>query len=126
MERVEFLRKLLEDHITTDSGTSSGTDDDLITSAPLDVDRVVIYKDEDPYQDVDTDASGVIQVIGNEIITLTRGEGVCCVCHNVNVILYADNSFGGNIPIQVCETCIASILHPIDDDIPSHDDSHRR
>lgn len=119
MERMEFLRKLLEEQIMTDSDSDSGTGSDTNDIQPplgIGTERLVIYRDEDPYQEVDTDASGVIQVIGNEIITLARGEeGVCCVCHNINVVLYADNSFGGNIPIQLCETCITSILHPTTD-----------
>jgi hypothetical protein len=120
MDRMELLRSLVSEHINTDTDTDTDTneeeDDEYedVIIPPLNAgdDRIVIYKDDDPYQNIETDLPGVIQVIGNEIITLTRGEGVCCVCHNINVILYADNSFGGNIPVQVCEACIASILHP--------------
>lgn len=118
MNRMDLLNSLISEQIEIDIDTDSdaetdGVDYEDIITPPLDTEenRIVIYKDDDPYQNIETDLPNVVQVIGNEIITLTRGEGVCCVCHNINVILYADNSFGGNIPVQICETCITSILH---------------
>jgi len=76
-----------------------------------DEDRVTIYADEDPYRTVEmNEETGLYQVIGNEIILMTRGEGYCCLCHEKTVILYVDNSYGVNIPAQLCGGCIRKIM----------------
>lgn len=114
----------------TDEESNDSTEDDEIMSGDdeeddedeaddnMDVDdetdqsyRLVIYtRDDDPYKTIETDSPTVFQVLGNEVITMTRGEGMCCLCRMEKRILYVDNSFGANIPAQLCIECIGKIL----------------
>lgn len=72
---------------------------------------VLIYADENPYEVVEKDIERqYYQVVGNEIITITRGKGVCCLCGNVADILYTDNTDNRNIPVQICMPCIDAIM----------------
>ena len=71
---------------------------------------VVIYTDN-PYEVIEKNVEKqYYQVIGNEIITITRGKGVCCLCGTLSKILYTDNTYNSNIPVQICKPCIDSIL----------------
>lgn len=79
-------------------------------SEPSDHDRVVIHTDN-PYEVIEKDVeTNYYQVIGNEIITITKGRGVCCLCGTLTEILYADNTYNSNIPIQICKACIDTIM----------------
>lgn len=72
--------------------------------------RVAIYK-ENPYEVIQKNVEqNYYQVIGNEIITITRGNGVCCLCSTLTDILYADNTYNSNIPVQICKSCIDAIM----------------
>lgn len=76
-----------------------------------DGDDLIIYtKDDNPYEKIETNSSSVFQVIGNEVITITRGDGVCCLCENETRILYVDNSFSLNIPAQLCMECVQHVM----------------
>ena len=71
---------------------------------------VVMYT-ENPYEVIEKNVEKqYYQVIGNEIITITRGKGVCCLCGTLSKILYTDNTYNSNIPVQICKPCIDSIL----------------
>lgn len=71
---------------------------------------VMIYT-ENPYCIIEKDEEkNYYQVVGNEIITITRGNGVCCLCHHLTEILYTDNTQNNNIPVQICKFCIDSIM----------------
>lgn len=73
--------------------------------------EVLIYKEENPYEVIEHNVEKqYYQVIGNEIITITRGRGVCCLCGTVADILYTDNTYNNNIPVQICKPCIDSIM----------------
>lgn len=94
--------------------SSSNVDSDFLSSDNEEDEEegnFLIFKEENPYKLVEADEeNGVYQVIGNEIILLARAEGVCCLCSEIKKILYVDNSYGGNIPAQVCSSCIEKIL----------------
>lgn len=71
---------------------------------------VVMYT-ENPYEVIEKNVEKqYYQVIGNEIITITRGRGVCCLCGTLSKVLYTDNTYNSNIPVQICKPCIDSIL----------------
>jgi len=71
---------------------------------------VVMYT-ESPYEVIEKNVEKqYYQVIGNEIITITRGRGVCCLCGTLSEVLYTDNTYNSNIPVQICKPCIDSIL----------------
>lgn len=71
---------------------------------------VVMYT-ENPYELIEKNVEKqYYQVIGNEIITITRGKGVCCLCGALSQVLYTDNTYNSNIPVQICKPCIDSIL----------------
>lgn len=71
---------------------------------------VVMYT-ESPYEVIEKNVEKqYYQVIGNEIITITRGRGVCCLCGILTEVLYTDNTYNSNIPVQICKSCIGSIL----------------
>ena len=73
-------------------------------------DHITIYK-ENPYQIIEKNTEKqYYQVIGNEIITITKGKGVCCLCQTLTEILYTDNTYNNNIPVQICKPCIDSIM----------------
>lgn len=117
MERPQRIRELLE---TTDSieEEEEVMDLDEILASCLDdleekhdADMIRVYSDEDPYEIVEMDeTTRMFQVVGNEIIFMTRAEGYCCLCHQHTLILYVDNSYGTNIPAQLCRTCIDKII----------------
>lgn len=74
-------------------------------------DEVLIYREENPYEVIEENVEKkYYQVIGNEIITITRGRGVCCLCGTLADILYTDNTYNNNIPVQICKPCIDSIM----------------
>jgi len=110
---MEAQIKKLKDLITTDFNPTSSSfdshhDDDEIAEK---TDNVYIYT-ENPYQSIATDEdTKVYQVLGNEIIIITKGHGVCCVCHTITDILYTDNTYGTNIPVQLCKSCIDKIFN---------------
>jgi hypothetical protein len=131
MDRARILRDILntepfareneeeeekeEDEEEDDEGEEIDLDEILAScfeeTEKTDEDRVSIYADEDPYRTVEmNEETGLYQVIGNEIIMMTRGEGYCCMCHEKTVILYVDNSYGVNIPAQLCGECIRKIM----------------
>lgn len=77
-----------------------------------DMGRIQIYVDENPYEMVEiNEETGVYQVIGNEIILLTRAHGFCCICCQQAPILYMDNSYGLNIAAQLCLPCIHKMMN---------------
>jgi hypothetical protein len=76
-----------------------------------DADLIRVYCEENPYETVEiNEETRMFQVVGNEIIYMTRAEGYCCVCHEKTTILYVDNSYGANIPAQLCSGCIGKII----------------
>jgi len=93
-KKMETIRTLMEDMSSEDEGTT-----------------VFLHADENPYQNVGTDEeTNIHQVIGNELIFITAGEGYCCLCGDIRKILYTDNSFGTNIAVQLCMPCIESVF----------------
>lgn len=78
--------------------------------AELNHDHITIYR-ENPYHVIEKNIEKqYYQVIGNEIITITKGKGVCCLCQALTEILYTDNTYNNNIPVQICKPCIDSIM----------------
>lgn len=72
---------------------------------------LVVLHTESPYEVIEKNvAKQYYQVIGNEIITITRGRGVCCLCGILSEVLYTDNTYNSNIPVQICKPCIDSIM----------------
>jgi len=71
---------------------------------------VVLYTDS-PYEVIQKNLQRqYYQVIGNEIITITRGTGNCCLCGILTQVLYTDNTYNSNIPVQICKPCIDAIM----------------
>lgn len=101
---IENFKKLLEE--TVDE-VMEDLEEELRTQ---DQDHITIYK-ENPYQVIETNVeSHYYQVIGNEIITITKGNGICCLCGQLTDILYTDNTYNNNIPVQICKPCIDTIM----------------
>lgn len=74
------------------------------------VDETMIYIDN-PYKIIEKDPEkDYYQVAGNEIITITKGKGVCCLCSNTTIVLYTDNTNNNNVPVQICKLCIDDIM----------------
>ena len=68
-------------------------------------------KEDNPYEIIEHNKEeNLYQLLGNDIIYITKGEGICCLCSEISTILYADNSYCNNIPIQICKTCVIKIL----------------
>lgn len=100
---IENYKKLLEEAVEEIM-------DDMGNDTTISGDHIVIYT-EDPYQIIEkNDEKHYYQVIGNEIITITRGRGVCCLCQTLTEILYTDNTYNNNIPVQICKPCIDAIM----------------
>lgn len=132
--QVRMIKELLESSLVSDDEEEedeeddSGDDDDnsepSATTLELnenddnsilgdEVHHIHIYQDEEdnPYQVMEANTDDhVYQVLGNEIILITKGEGICCLCQKVSTILYTDNSYGNNIPVQLCSECIQKIM----------------
>ena len=101
---MDHYKKLLEEVL--DEVMVDQEEDEIKTSE----DHVMIYVD-DPYQVIEEKPeTPYYQVIGNEIITITKGNGVCCLCKSLTEILYTDNTYNSNIPVQICKLCIDSIM----------------
>lgn len=100
----QLLEEALEEVMMTDEAVeefTTGNGDE----------QVLIYKEDNPYEVIEQNVEKqYYQVIGNEIITITRGKGVCCLCGTVADILYTDNTYNNNIPVQICKPCIDSIM----------------
>lgn len=127
-ERLEWMEKLLQENMedsafSVETNSNSEIDDETTTyfetteeeESELEENAedgtFYIFKEDNPYKVAERDEqNGVYQVIGNEIIMIARAEGVCCLCSEVNKILYIDNSYGGNIPAQICLSCINIVL----------------
>lgn len=131
-ERLEWMEKLLDENmaddeetssqVSTETGDNSEEEEDQTSTTYLDSNEeeesgteeegtFYIFKEDNPYKVAERDEeNGVYQVIGNEIIMIARAEGVCCLCSGVSKILYVDNSYGGNIPAQICLPCIQTVL----------------
>lgn len=134
MERIELMKTILgaEDEDVSSSGCSSGMEEeeddsgdsqilsDALSSSSVGDDEdadddeeqtYYVFKEENPYKMAEADDENrIYQIIGNDLILLTRAEGVCCMCSSVQQVLYADNSNCGNIPIQVCVGCVKKIV----------------
>jgi len=103
-EMIENYKKLLEEAVEEVMGDLEHETTDTAGE------HIMIYT-EDPYQVIEKDeAKHYYQVIGNEIITITRGRGICCLCQTLTEILYTDNTYNNNIPVQICKPCIDSIM----------------
>lgn len=109
--------QILSDALNSTSGEEE--DDESCSSYCRDIEEeeddqqgtYYVFKEENPYKVADVDEENrVYQVIGNDLILLTRAEGVCCICSNIQQVLYADNSSSGNIPIQICLSCVRKIV----------------
>lgn len=127
-EQVRVLRRLLEETtLSTDSSDEEeiSGENDIEDEESLDDDdddemgggdetcQIHFYNnpDDNPYQVMDINTNDhVYQVIGNEIILIARGEGLCCLCGSSTSVLYSDNSYGNNIPCQLCNGCIQNIF----------------
>lgn len=138
--KLEWLESFLKEKVALDSSSISSGDgettsyfesqeeDDYNTTShseeeSLEEDeegRLYIFKDENPYKVVEMDEEKkVYQVIGNEIIVIAKAEGVCCLCAEINNILFVDNSYGGNHAAQLCLKCIHKILGDTDGSVNS-------
>ena len=132
-ERIQVLRELaqmeeedVEDMEEEDTEEDEEEEEEELTTLQLDeilnaslleldtdTDNIHIYSDENPYKIVEMGTemnNNIYQVIGNEIILITSGEGYCCVCGVCGPILYCDNSFGNNISTQICKGCIDRVM----------------
>lgn len=109
MDRIAQLNELIKE----EDDSSSEMDSISIISEQNVENSIFIYKEDNPYETVHRDMeTNIHQVVGDELIIITRGEGYCCLCREVKDILYIDNSFGDNIPVQLCQPCITEIFHP--------------
>lgn len=105
MEKMELMKRFVEsDEISETSECDSVNIHDS--------EQVHVYTLDDPYQIISiNEEENLYQVLGNEIITITKGLGLCCLCKkDKSPILYTDNSYGMNIPVQICMDCIKKIL----------------
>ena len=131
-ERIQVLRELaqmeeedVEDMEDTEEEEEEEEEEELTTlqldeilNASLleldtDTDNIHIYSDENPYKIVEMGSemnNNIYQVIGNEIILITRGDGYCCICSEHGPVLYCDNSYGNNISTQICKGCIDRVM----------------
>jgi hypothetical protein len=102
---IDNYKKLLEETVEEIMEDLENETDDIPVG-----DHIMIYT-EDPYQIIEkNDEKHYYQIIGNEIITITRGRGVCCLCQTLTEILYTDNTYNNNIPVQICKQCIDAIM----------------
>ena len=104
-----------DSQILSDALSSSSTEDEpdagSLQEEEDDEQTYYVFKEENPYKMAEADEENrIYQIIGNDLILLTRAEGVCCICSSVQQVLYADNSNCGNIPIQVCVGCVKKIV----------------
>ena len=103
---IDNYKQLLEEALDEVMMAEMEEDGDTETKEDL----VVMYT-ESPYEVIEKNVEKqYYQVIGNEIITITRGRGVCCLCGTLSKVLYTDNTYNSNIPVQICKPCIDSIL----------------
>jgi hypothetical protein len=101
---IDNYKKLLEE-------TVEEVMSDLETEIGGIADHIKIYTDDDPYHVIEKNTEkNYYQVLGNEIITITRGNGICCLCSTLTEVLYTDNTYNNNIPVQICKKCIDSIM----------------
>lgn len=117
-EQVRILRQLLEetslstDDEDTDDKSSMYEGDDQDVNGD-ETHQIHFYNDpeDNPFQVMDVNTNDhIYQVLGNEIILISKGEGICCLCQSCTTILYCDNSYGNNIPAQLCKGCIQNIF----------------
>lgn len=102
---IDHYKQLLEETLEEVMDEMEKEKDDEIEQEP-----VVLYTDN-PYEVIEKNTKKqYYQVIGNEIITITRGEGICCLCGTLTRVLYTDNTYNSNIPIQICKPCIDAIM----------------
>jgi hypothetical protein len=108
---IDKYKQLLEevlDEVMLNEVEVEGEDDD---GGVVDEKEHIVLYTENPYEVIEKNVEKqYYQVIGNEIITITRGRGVCCLCGGLTDVLYTDNTYNSNIPIQICKPCIDSIM----------------
>lgn len=115
MDRISIIRELIIDHSDEEEENDFHSVSMSSRSSISENNPIFVYKDENPYQTVGIDDdTNIHQIIGNELIFITAGDGYCCLCREVKRILYTDNSFGNNIPVQICMPCIHSIVMKTD------------
>lgn len=111
---ARYLETILDECLEDDDEDNEhNTSNENETETEEREDLIIYTKDDNPYEKIETDSSSLFQVIGNEVITITRGDGVCCLCENETRILSVDNSFFLNIPAQLCLGCIQNVLQSL-------------